>query len=197
MTDLQNLQNYENWKSAKRKRKIWMHLISWISALFLAYLTIAIFSGAGIGNVWKTMKYSTTEFETKEQREQIPSDYLTWYKERKMDESWANKKFGHEPSYFTYEEIAKRKAKEKGEDWFGELGGKLLEWLASQGVPEDKKKEVDYIAYANDVYSSAWTVIFWGFIPIYLIYGLILRYIVLPLSWTEPKLTEQKLTQEV
>lgn len=62
------------------------------------------------------MKYSAVKIETKEEREQIPSDYLTWYKERKMDESWANKKFGHEPSpYFTYEEVAKRKVKNKEE----------------------------------------------------------------------------------
>ena len=190
MTDLQSLQKYENWKSAKRKRKIWIRVISWLGSLLLAYLTVVLLSKVGIGNIWKTIKYSA-KTETKTEREQIPADYLTWYKERKMEESWAHKKFGHEPSYFTYEEIAKRKAKKEGEDWFGELGGKLAEWWVSQGIDENKKKEVDYITYANDVYSNAWTVIFWGFPLFWLIYGLILRYIILPLSWKEPKLTEK------
>ena len=192
MTEIKTLQKYENWKSAKRKRKIWMNIIAWISGLLLTYLTVALVSKAGIGNVWKTGKYAVTKIETKSEREEIPSDYLTWYKDKKMDESWAHKKFGHEPSYFTYEEITKRKAKKKGEDWFGESGGKLAEWFASFGVDESKKKEVDWVSYANDCYSNAWTVIFWGFLLFWIIFSLLLRYIVLPLCWKEPKLTDEQ-----
>jgi len=192
MTELETLQKYENWKSAKKRRKLWINIISWLSGLLLAYLTVCWVSKAGIGNVIKTAKYTNAKFETKEEKEQLPSDYLTWYKDKKMEETWTHKKFGHQPSYFTYEEIAKRKAKEQGENWFGEWGGKLAEWLAKQGVPKDQKNRVNQEAYANEVYSNAWTVIFWGFPLFWLIYGLILRYIVLPLSWKEPKLTEQE-----
>jgi len=191
MAEIETLQKYENWKSAKRKRKVWIRVISWLGSLLLAYLTVALVSKAGIGNVWKTLKYGfTTKIETKSEREQTPSDYTSWYKERKMEETWTHKKFGHEPSYFTYEEIAKRKAQKEGEDWFGELGGKLAAWLVSQGIDESKKKEVDYIAYAQEVYSNAAMIVLWGFILFWLVYGLILRYIILPLSWREPKLTK-------
>lgn len=192
MTDIKTLQTYEKWKSAKKKRKIWIKVISWLAGLLLAYLTVALVSKAGIGNVWKTLKYWSTKVETESERKQIPSDYLTWYQERKMEETWTHKKFGHQSSYFTYEEIAKRKAKKEGEDWFGELGGKLAEWWVSQGIDESKRNEVDYITYANEVYGNSAMIIFWGFPLFWIIYWLILRYIVLPLSWKEPKLTDQK-----
>jgi hypothetical protein len=192
MTDIQTLQKYEDWKSAKKKRKLWFNIISWVSGLSLAYITICFMSKCGLGNVWKTLKYGfATKIETKEERNNLPSDYLTWYKERKMEETWTHKKFGHESSpYFTYEEIAKRKAEKEGKDLLGELGGQFAAWLASWGVDESKKKEVDWIAYANDVYSNSAMIIFWGFILFLIIYSLIIRYIVLPLSWKEPKLTE-------
>jgi len=164
MTDIHTLQKYENLKSTKKQRKLWINIISWLSGLLLAYITVCLVSKAGIGNSWKTLKYGfTTKIETKDEREKIPADYLTFYKERKMEETWTHKKFGHQPSYFTYEKIAKRKAQKEGEDWFGELGGKLAAWLVSQGIDESKKKEVDYITYAQEVYSNAAMIVFLRF----------------------------------
>ncbi|CAG8666646.1 13144_t:CDS:1, partial [Ambispora gerdemannii] len=45
--------------------------------LLLAYITVCLVSKAGIGNVLKTMKYSAAKVETKEEKEQLPADYLT------------------------------------------------------------------------------------------------------------------------
>jgi hypothetical protein len=173
------LPEYENQKSVK-------NIISWIMGAIFAYITVCYASKCGLGKVMKVMEYATLETENKK----LPSDYLTWYKERKMEESWVHKQFGHEASYFTYRKIAERETKKVGGKIWEDLHNKLI--LGNLGdytgnvfklttsfltsLSSDPQK-INHAAYARDIYGNAAMFILCGFFLFWLIYGYLLCFV--------------------
>lgn len=192
MTDIQTLQKYENWKSAKKRRKIWMIVISVFAGLLLAYISGNLLCKVGLFKTKKVMSYWWSDKENlkPENYSKLPEDWTTYYKDLKENIWYKN--FGKKEDYFTKGEIRKRELEKQGKELGGELGGWLGEWLGSQSLSETEAKKVDYHQYANYVYGHTGLFLIISWILFYIAFYLILRYIVLPLSWKEPKLTEQE-----
>lgn len=194
--------NANNEKSKKRVNWV-VSIIGLLIVVLLTWLTVGRLSncGYGLGEWKKTLNYAfINEEEIEKGRKNIPSDYLTWYKKRKMNESWAVKKFANPPSYYTYEKIVERKIEEKkaefkseakktennpfgrlGEavwEMAGEAGGEFAKWASKNNIPAEKRGKVNYVAYAHEVYFISGVSIILGSLVFLIVFSICFRIIV-------------------
>jgi hypothetical protein len=194
MTELESiraLERYDQLKRVRRRRKTWIKVISILAGLFLAWI-----AASGFCKTFKTKKLMSYWWSDKsnlklENQHKLPSDWTTWYKDLK-ENPWY-RKFGKSEDYFTNEEIAKRELAEEGKKLGGKVGEELGKYLGSNhsGVPEEEKKKVNHVQHANYVYGHTACFLIVTWLIFWLIFYLIFRYLVLPLSWKEPLITEQ------
>ena len=192
MTDLKTLAKYEGWKQKKKSRLFWIKVWAFLIAVPTAYIAGNLLCKVGLTETKKIFSYSwgTDDKDLeKENQSKLPKDYTEWYK--KVKENVWVKNFGKKEDYFTKEEILKRKVKEEGGSWgVGGMFSDFAAWLLSKGLSEEEAKKVDYYHYAKYVYGFTALFLILSWLIFYIIFFLLLRYLILPLIWKEPKLTE-------
>lgn len=198
MSEIQNTiktaQTIANWESAKKRRKTWLYLISGFVGLFLAYITGNLVCKVGLFKTKKLFSYAFKEEEKMkpDKRAELPSDYATWFKDIKGS-LWYSKihRKENQESYWTHEAVAKRAAEKAGKNWLGNIGSWLGQQFGASYLTDAQKKEIDNYQWAYNVYVATFGGLIVSWLVFYLVWFALLRWVILPLSWKEPALTEE------